>query len=394
MPEVPYMQNAEFQITGFPASGQGGSDVMLLIGKSDIEQDLNEIYQFYNWTDAQNVLGPMSPTNDVFNGCYNAFLEGSKYQTYQSPTISKVYAIAMGQDPTRGDYETAASNSEIKADVDLEVYLQNYDIQNYTAHMVSMAARLESLEDNNMYREALFTLDPTLDVADKVAFTNPTEQTFIQDSRVNIHENEAMQAKYASEVVTTPYYIEPSGTPYRTAKPADINQYKMSDMNSLIEAGIVCDYLTPATNQSVVGTVSPVVSVNTAHCMDATGTRGLDTYTQVRRNVDYQWHQTDLIAEGEVKSNNTELALESLINSITSFFNAQVTLGSIYPQTAIPADNGYYVDAIPDSDNENLIHVLRGIRPTPSIYFIDIQSDIYGPAAQAISAARQAQWGT
>jgi hypothetical protein len=392
MTEIPYMTNNEFQITGFPATGQGGSDVLLMMGESPEAQDLNEINVFYSYFDALNTLGPLTDDNILLQGIYNAFLEGSKYQNFQSPTISKIYAINMGPNPTKGDYETAAVNSEIKRDINFEVYLSNYNVTNYVSHMVAMGARLETLEEQNDYRQAVYTLDPTLDVADKCAVTKITNPTYVRDNRVIIHENEAIQAAYAADMACTPYYIEPSQSPYRSIPSSAINEYSYADLNSFLEAGIVCDYKTPSRDPSLVDTATPVVSISTAHTYDADGNRGLDTYSHVRRNVDYQWGATDLIAQAELKNNNTETSQQHLISAVTSFFVGQVAIGSINPQTAAPSDPGYYVDCIPDVDDANMIHLLRGIRPVNAEYFIDIQSDIYAPAAVAIDTARMAAW--
>ena len=399
MTEIPYLTNAETQQTAFPAMGTGGSDVILVIGKTAEDADTSKIFEFYSYWEAQRDvadggLGALDIDNQLLQGVLDVYTEGSQFQSYQNPTISKVYAINVGPDPTKTTYEDAMAASVIKRDVDFELYLKNYDLTDYEAHMNAVATHLGVLENQNDYREAVFTLDPTMSIAEKADITDPTNvgSAFIKSNRVIIHENENVQARYAAKLACTNYMIEPSLDPYRSLAATGINEYKYDDLETLIAAGIVADYQTPTLNPDYINTATPVRSISTAHRKDAEGARALDTNTHVRRNVDYQWWYTDLIAQSELKYNNTETYRQHIINAVTDFFNAQVKLGSITPQLVAPIDPGFYVDVIPDSTDANKIHLLRRIRPVSATYFIEIDSVIQSPSLQAVPIQRLRAW--
>jgi hypothetical protein len=391
MVEIPYLSNNETQETAFPSIGQGGSDVILAMGKTDNAQDLTTIHEFYSYYEALQTLGPASDTNELLSAIFDIFVEGSRMQSYQTPTISKVYAIEMGPNPTKSDYETAMNNSVIKRDIDIELFVNNHDVDNYIAHMNAVAAHLGTLENQNDYRQAIFTLDPTLSISDKALYTNTVEQSYIRDSRVILYENETLQAKYAAKVACTPYYIDPCQEPYRSVAVDDINEYTYADLETLVGAGITADYRTPSLNPDMIDCVTPVRSVSTAHRLHDS-VRPLDSNTHVRRNVDYQWWYSDLLATQELKQNNTELTREHLLNAVTSFFTQQVQMGTIVPQLVAPKDPGFYVDVLPDQLDANKVHLLRRIRPVSAIYFIEIDSVIHSPPQQPISKERLRSW--
>jgi hypothetical protein len=243
--------------------------------------------------------------------------------------------------------------------------------------MNSIKTALTTLSTSCFYRTAIFTNTAAAAVADIAKMTDSGETSYISGSRIIIKENPSLQAKYAAKQACTPPGDDPCKGPYRTVTPAQMSKYTDADLNTLVSAGIVCDwiYRSPYDTSEL---VEPIRAVSTAF-RSADGARPADANIHIRRNADDIWRQMDLIAANQLKSNDTETGITYVQELLTAFLESMVDAGRLKPKKTTPTDKGYFVRVDEDTADAFKLIITRKIRPINAVYFLDEPSTVQAP---------------
>lgn len=323
--EVPFISNNEVVESTFP--GGSGALPILLIASSPITKD-NKIHVFHDYVSATATpdnggFGPEGVTNPLLSALYDIFEEGSVTdQSSDELGVDTVYVINIGPSPTAADWTAAQTLSEVLDDKRIVELYQGYSDLSFVN---TTANHLLTLDQSCRYRRSVFA--PTSETpADAIKETDPTQTSYIRNSRIYMHIDLSKQAKLAAKLAYTHYYDDPARLCWRSVAADDILPLSYSDRNSLIKAGIVCDQ---PSLQSLNGEkmAQPVKVVSTAYKLGADGKRPADANAHQRANADWTWEQTDTLARAELYNNNTAEGLKFIREEVQDFLNNQETLG-------------------------------------------------------------------
>lgn len=368
--EIPYIRDTETTEAQYPQGS--GAKVICIMGETSKVQELDTIYEINNYPEAVSVFGELTG-GDLLSALQDIFEEGAIHSVTDTLGIDKVYAINVGLSATIEDYTTAQATAEMKKDVELEVYLGVSDV----SFMLTTDTRLSTLATVGQRRDAIFTTALGADDATIGAMTDPLEATYIHSSRVYIKDNRDMQAKFAAKVACTPYWQDPAKGPYRTVTMDDIEDVDYDRINTLTQAGIICDweYLSPLSQS---GKVEPAKAVATSY-VEVDNERPVDSLMHCRLNADYQWRQLDIIIQGMLKDNETETGLQTMQEACESFLAGEAKKGYLSAKTTDPQDPGYMVEVESSTTDVYGVVVRRKIRPVNAIYSIEEVSVIQAP---------------
>lgn len=387
-----------------------GARRMVLIGDGGfVAPTPNTIMTFSSYQTAlaavdDGGLGPIannSPT-PLQQAVYDTMMEGSIYDTAtQELGVDFVYVInirseaeAQGVLPpvTTADWEAGLLLAETIQEPQLEeIFVGCYDVSvmtddnGYIAHAQNM--RAEGLK-----RVGFFTTDPTATKVLTAGTNSIIEATAsVKSSFVVVHLDPLMQVKFAVKCACTPYYMDPAYGGYRSQSVSTSTipvPMSKSDMNTYIGAGIVVDWL--SVNPQTIGQVEPCMAVSTSYNADPISEiRPSDAYLHQRFNVDQMSYDTNVIAMGMIKQNDTVTAQAIALASITSYLQNAASLGYIQPKLVAdingPADPGFYIDIEIDDVNPFQLDKNMKVRPIGAVYMIQdyeiIQAPVTGAAA-------------
>lgn len=365
--EVPFINNTEQVDTYFP-QGTGATPIFL-VGKSPITKDTTKLYTFHTYDEAVALpanggLGPEAVGNDILAALKILLGEGSVTDEDDDTGlgIDTVYVVNVGNTPTVDDWTAAQTLSEkIEDPLLIEVYAGNSDMSFINTTQVHMS----SMDSSCSYRLAVFSNAATT-IADAAKETDPTQTTYIRNSRIYIHYDPTKQMILAADIACTPYYEDPAKRAYRTVKADDILSLSLSDKNTLIMNGLVCD-MPSLTYKNGVRMAKPIKVVSTAYRLGSDGKRAADANVHQRRNADYTWNQCDELAKSELYNNNTPDGLKFIKEEVLAYLANQETLGYLSNPTVT-------VESVP-SDLE-AIKLYRSAQFVNSIYKIEQTSEM------------------
>jgi hypothetical protein len=383
---------------------------MVLIGDGGyVAPTPNTIMTFASYQDALTDVddGGLGPAIDTLTplqqAVYDAMVEGSVYDTAtQDLGVDFVYVINARTEAavddvlpalTTSDWEAALLLAETIQEPQLqEVFVGCYDVTFMTDSTSGYIQHAGIMRAEGLKRIGFFTVDPTATTTLTAGTNSIIEATAdVRSSFVVIHLDPLMQVKFATKCACTPYYLDPAYGGYRSqlvATPTIPIPMSREDMNVYIGAGINVDWL--SINPNTVGEVEPCMAVSTSYNVDVlTEIRPSDAYLHQRFNVDQMSYDTNVIAMGMLKQNDTVTAQAIALASITSYLQNAVSLGYLQPKLVAdvngPTDDGYYIDIEIDDVNPFQIDKNMKLRPIGAVYMIQdyeiIQAPVTGAAA-------------
>ncbi len=361
----------------FPG-GRGGHAIVVL-GDFGFTKDTSKVYFFGDYYTAKkdhathpDSLGPEPADwsdNPGLKCVRDIFDEGAIRTLGQTIGVNKVYAVNMGDVPVAEDW--VAAFETISA---LPVKIESYPgLSNVVVHD-SIGDHLDALENDADYRNAVVTVPAGATKEQLLNYTDESEVSFVQNSRVHIYTNPDMIGVYTAKIACTPYWQDPGYGTYRSRTAADIQIWKSSDRDELTEAGLVVD----APNLIDTSLAEPYRAVASSHKMVG-GIRPTDSRLHIRRNVDYQWEQTDIISLKMVKMNNTAVSKGLIENVANAFLQEQVEAGYLIKKTTVPTDNGFLFELKYDDMDPYKLRRTRKVRPVGSVDTIEDVSVIQVP---------------
>lgn len=361
-----------------------GADPIVVLGDCGFAKDTSKVYFFGSYLEAKqdhatnpDAIGPVPDDwsdNPVLKEVRDIFAEGAIRNMGQIG-VNQVYVVNMGSAPGALDY-TAAFNTINSLPVKVEDYVGLYDV----ARLASIGERMNTLENAGNYRNAVGTVNPTATKAEMLLITDEAQGElteplpFVQNSRVHIHTDPDMQGTYTAKIACTPYWQDPGFGTYRSKTVEDIKVWDTIDREDLMNAGLVVD----APNLVDPSLAEPFMAVSTAY-KEVGGERPTDSLLHLRRNVDEQWRQTDIITLRMVKMNNTAVAKGLIENVANAYLQTQVDAGYIIPKKTVPTDNGYLFELSYDSLDPFKLNRVRKVRPVGSVHTIEDTSAIQVP---------------
>lgn len=377
MSELPILDVIETAESQF-SKGTGG-DTILVIGKTPNTKNLTKVLEFSEYAQAVKAvvdggIGPEASNNPLLVAIKDIFSEASIRNVNDLLGIDKIYVVDIGSTPGPEDWLAAQTSTLGYPDIDIELYVGCSDL----AVANSIKTNLNTMATKGKYRKAIFTNTANATVADIAAMTDSEQTSHIRSSRIIIKENPAMQAKFAAKMACTPYYQDPSYGPYRTATRDDIKIYTDAEYETLVGAGIIPDWPYRSPYDSDKTQVEPIRAVSTSFRKEA-GVRPVDANVHIRRNVDYQWRQSDLIVAAHLKDNDAETTLTLIEESVKSFFAGEVRKGYLVPKTTAPVDQGFSAAIKSNPDDPYSLIFDRSVRPINAIYGVKEPSVIKAP---------------
>jgi len=370
--------------------GSGAKAIVVIGDAGVVADDPNVVYEFVDYAGALSELGPEASANPLLAAIKDVFIEGSIFNvSLDKLGIEKVYAINIRTSATpavltQKMWTDAMTLSETKADMQMvELYAGCYTV----AVMKLVRDHILALRLTGLKRASIFTIDPTKDLVDDKTdifkMTDSSETTFINDGTVSIHTNPKMQAAYAAKCACTEHFMDPAYKSYRSKTMEDIIEIGRQLADDYTGAGFVVDG--PSINPDFVGKPEPMMAVTTSYRIGPGGTRPTDAFLHHRFNVDYQSVETNKIALGMIKKNNTITSRAMVEQSCIGFLQNEVSLGNLQAKTSTedgkPADDGFFLEIKTDPlDPFKLIKNMK-VRPVGSVHMIVDNEIIQAPAA-------------
>lgn len=340
---------------------------ILVIGNAGFKEDILKLYTLYNYEDtikklkSQDTETKIEGPNKLKIILQDIFNESKVTGPNDTYGLNKVYAINIGPDPTIETLIEALKLSETIYDAEIEVYPGLSDIP--ALNLIN--GHLKKLEGFGDYRIALATTPPDAKVEDMVKITSQEEEYYISSGRIALHVNPDIVGAFAAKVACTPYFMDPAYKPYKTITPNNIKKYRRDELETLVNAGLVVDWIrVDPTSETKI--VEPVYAPATNYTPENTPA---DAYLHQRLNADHQSEITDKIAQKYIKQNKTETARQAIEHSCTSYLEQEVKESKL---------NGFAYEIYPNHTDPYSLIVKMSLIPVKSIHTIEINRIIQG----------------
>jgi len=377
-----------------------GADPIFVAGNCGYTKDTGKVLFFSNYYDAKKPVadGGIGPepedwtTNPVLACLRNIFSEGAVRKAGEKG-VDKVYVVNMGSAPTQEDWQAVFETAE-QVQTKIEAYpgVKGYTIPGEPPVEVPIPGvfdqigdHMDALETKMNYRNAFASLPGELSIVDMQKYTDPTQTSFVRNSRVHLEINPEMLGTYVAKVAYTPYHQDPALGTYRSKTIDDIKialgagaeprLLKTEEVEALKDSGLVVDvpsFVEP-------GLVEPYRAVSTGYRLATDNTRPTDSKLHIRRNVDHQWEELDIITYKMFKMNNTAVVRGMIEGMGNAYLQGESDKGYLIPDPVTPTDPGYLFEVEVDPDNAFKLHRRRKVRPVGSVDMIEDISVVQVP---------------
>lgn len=319
-----------FESDSNPTLDGDGAQIPIFIGISGNTTPTAGIQRFKNFqacykTVENGGIGTTLESNPLLSAV-NEFFQEAKKTNSEDTGVPYIYVIDLGTatTDTAKTWTDAMALAKSKREVQVEIYC-GFKKEDTAANIISiMESAIESIvtdSESGNPRTAYFTVSGVTD-AELMAFTDDSEDVYIQNTRVGLIEPKYF-GKTVAKICTTPYWEEPGYTDFRSIAPGEFGNRTPEEENTLQDAGIIFIRDEIASSE-----IHPRINlaVSTAFATNPDN-RANDALLHARRNVDNLVRRVYDTLYSQLKRNETETNISFLQSDIDVVVEDEISKG-------------------------------------------------------------------